>query len=160
MQLKLFTIIIIIIIIYPIIGRFVGAPQMISQPVSSIVPCSPLPPWTWRTPGLSFPDVVFPPLLLSALPSFTVPCKMVLDKPDERETCQYHCSLCLFTMAMRSSCGPIKEPSAAVRERDGLAALINRLCPEKNIMKNIKTASLGDTRNGSKDVPTLTIGSP
>ena len=34
---------IIIIIIYPLIMRVVGAPQMILQPVSSIVPCSPLP---------------------------------------------------------------------------------------------------------------------
>ena len=29
--------------------------QMISQPVSSISLCSPLPPGTWRTPGLSIP---------------------------------------------------------------------------------------------------------
>ena len=35
--------------------RVVGAPQMISQPVSSIFPCSPLPSGTWRTPGLSIP---------------------------------------------------------------------------------------------------------
>ena len=40
------------------------------------------------------------------LPSFTVHCKMVLTKPDERETCPYHCSLRLFTM-VRSLCGPI-----------------------------------------------------
>ena len=35
-----------------------------------------------------FPDVVFPPLPLSVclLPPFTVPCKMVLAGPDERET--------------------------------------------------------------------------
>ena len=38
------------------------------------------------------------------LPPFTVPCKMVLARP-ERET--YHCCLRLFTMVMRSSCGPI-----------------------------------------------------
>ena len=37
---------------------------------------------------------------------FTVPCKMVLARPDERETCPYHCSLHLFTMVRRSSCGP------------------------------------------------------
>ena len=36
------------------------------------------------------------------LPPFTVPCKMVLARPDERKTCQ-----CLFTMVRRSSCGPI-----------------------------------------------------
>ena len=47
--------IIIIIIIYPLTARVVGAPQMISQPVPSIFPCSPLPSGTWRTPGLSIP---------------------------------------------------------------------------------------------------------
>ena len=40
-------------------------------------------------------------------PPFTVPCKMVLARPDERETCPYHYSLRLFTMVRRSSCGPI-----------------------------------------------------
>ena len=39
------------------------------------------------------------------LPPFTVPCKMVLARSDERETCTYLCSLCLFTMVRRSSCG-------------------------------------------------------
>ena len=38
----------IIIIIYPLTTRVVGAPQMISQPVFSIFPCSPLPSWTCR----------------------------------------------------------------------------------------------------------------
>ena len=37
----------------------------------------------------------------------TVPCKMILARPDERETWPYHCSLRLFTMVRRSSCGPI-----------------------------------------------------
>ena len=32
------------------------------------------------------------------LPPFTVSCKMVLARPDERETCPYHCNLRLFTM--------------------------------------------------------------
>ena len=41
------------------------------------------------------------------LPLFTVPCKMVLARPDERETWPYHCSLRLFTIVRRSSCGPI-----------------------------------------------------
>ena len=45
-----------------------------------------------------------PPCLL---PSFTVPCKMVLARPDDRETSPYHCSLCLFTIVSRSSRGPI-----------------------------------------------------
>ena len=42
-------------LIYPLTVRVVGAPQMISQPVSSIFPCSPLPSWTWQTPSLSIP---------------------------------------------------------------------------------------------------------
>ena len=54
------------IIIYPLNTRVVGAPQMISQPVSSTFLCSPLPSGTCRTPS---PDVVFPPLPLSALSS-------------------------------------------------------------------------------------------
>ena len=41
------------------------------------------------------------------LPSFTVPCKMVLARPNEWETWPYHYSLRLFTMARRSLCGPI-----------------------------------------------------
>ena len=45
-----------------------------------------------------------PPFLL---PPFTVPCKMVLARPDEQETWPYYCSLCLFTIVRRSSCGPI-----------------------------------------------------
>ena len=44
-----------VIIIYPLTARVVGAPQMTSQPVFSIFPCSPLPPGTCRTPGLSIP---------------------------------------------------------------------------------------------------------
>ena len=41
------------------------------------------------------------------LPRFTVPCKMVLARPNEQVTWPYHCSLRLFTMVRRSSCGPI-----------------------------------------------------
>ena len=40
---------------YPLSTRVVGAPQMISQPVSSIFPSSPLPAGTWRIPGPSIP---------------------------------------------------------------------------------------------------------
>ena len=49
-------IIIIIIIIYPLTARVVGAPQVISQTVSSIFPYFPLPFGTCRTPGLSIPE--------------------------------------------------------------------------------------------------------
>ena len=37
-------------------------------------------------------------------PPFTVPCKVVLARPHERETKPYHCSLRLFTMVRRPSC--------------------------------------------------------
>ena len=40
-------------------------------------------------------------------PPFNVPCKMVLVRPDERETWPYHYSLRLFSMVRRSPCGPI-----------------------------------------------------
>ena len=50
----------IFIIISPLTGRVVGAPQMISQPVSSTFSCSPLPSGTWRTPGLSIPCCCLP----------------------------------------------------------------------------------------------------
>ena len=36
------------------------------------------------------------------LPPFTVPCKIVLARPDEWETWPYNCSLCLFTLVRRS----------------------------------------------------------
>ena len=42
-------------LINPLTAKVVGAPQMISQPVSSIFPSSPLPSGTCRTPGLSIP---------------------------------------------------------------------------------------------------------
>ena len=45
--------------------------------------------------------------LLCLLPPFSVPCKVVLVRLDEGETCPYHCSLRLFTVVRRSSCGPI-----------------------------------------------------
>ena len=37
------------------------------------------------------------------LPPFTVPCKMVLARPNEWETWPYHCSFCLFTMVRTRS---------------------------------------------------------
>ena len=44
------------------------------------------------------------------LPAFIVPYKMVLARPDERETRPYHCSLRLFTIVRGSSCG-LKAPT-------------------------------------------------
>ena len=100
--------IIIIIIINPLTARVVGAPQMILQPVFfhfSLFSTA-----FWDLPNsrpvhsltLSSHLFLCPPCLL--LP-FTVPCKMVLARPDERETWPYHCSLRLFTIVRRSSCG-------------------------------------------------------
>ena len=58
-----------------------------------------------------FRDVVFSPLLCRPclLSSSTVPCKMILDRPDEQETCPYHFGLRLFTIVRSSSCGPRRE---------------------------------------------------
>ena len=47
------------------------------------------------------------PRLPCLLQPFTVPCKMVLARLNERETWQYHCSVRLFTVVRRSPCGPI-----------------------------------------------------
>ena len=41
------------------------------------------------------------------LPPWTVPCRIVLASPDDRATCLYHFSLCLFTEVRRSSYGPM-----------------------------------------------------
>ena len=65
-------------------ARVIGAPQIISQPVSSISPCSPLPSGTWRTRGVSIPWCGLPTsssVCLVFFPPFTVPCKMVLARP-------------------------------------------------------------------------------
>ena len=53
-------------LIYPLTARVVGAPQIISQPVSSIFPCSPLPSGTWRTPGQAATDLVWYGCLFSS----------------------------------------------------------------------------------------------
>ena len=50
-------------LIYPLTSRVVGAPQMISQPVSSLLNC---PLGLGELQACPFPDVVFPPLPLSA----------------------------------------------------------------------------------------------
>ena len=45
---------------YPLTVRVVGASRMISQPVSSIFSCFPLPSGTWQAPGLSIPWCCLP----------------------------------------------------------------------------------------------------
>ena len=94
---------------YPFTTRDAGAPQVTPQPVSSIFLCSQLPSGSWRTLGLSIPWCCLPHFhcLSCLLPPFTVPCQVVLARPDEREACSYRCSLRLSTMVRRCSCGPI-----------------------------------------------------
>ena len=99
-------IIIIVVVIYPLTARVFGALQMInfassffslshhfslfstafwdlanSRPVHSLMPSSHL--------FLCLPCL---------LPSFTVPCKMVVARPDEREIGSFHCGLRHFTI--------------------------------------------------------------
>ena len=94
----------------PLTAGVIGAPYMTSLPESSIFLCSPQLSGTWKLQACPFLDVVFPSLFLCLPclhPHITVPCKMVLARPDEWETCPYHFSLHLFTMVRRSSCGSI-----------------------------------------------------
>ena len=80
---------------HPLTAEVVGAPQTTSQPISSIFLSSSLPSATWQTQGLSIACCWFPTsfCLPCLLPPFTVPCKMVLDRSNERETCPYYFSL-------------------------------------------------------------------
>ena len=66
----------IIIIIYPLTLRVGGAPHMISQPVSSIFPVLHCPLGLAELQACPFPNVVFPPLPLSALSSSPFPCTL------------------------------------------------------------------------------------
>ena len=47
------------------------------------------------------------------LPPWTVPCRIVLVSPDNRDTCPYHFGLRLFTEVRRSSYGPKAFPILA-----------------------------------------------
>ena len=63
-------------LVYLLTARIVGAPQMISQPVSSIFPVLHCPVGLGELQVCSFPDVVFPPLSLSALSSSPFHCAL------------------------------------------------------------------------------------
>ena len=100
----------IIIIIYPLPARVVGAPQMISHAISSIFLCSPQPFWDLANSRPVNSQILSSHLSLCLsclLPPLTVPRETVLARPDERDRCPYRCSLRLFTMVRRSSSGPI-----------------------------------------------------
>ena len=62
----------IIIIIFPLTARVVGAPKMIPQPVSSIFPVLHRPLGLDKLKACPFPDFVFPSLPLSALSSSSI----------------------------------------------------------------------------------------
>ena len=77
---------IIIIFIYPLTAR---APQMISQPISSIFFLFSTALWDSANSRPVHSLMMSSHLFLCLpclLPLFTVPCKMVLARPDERET--------------------------------------------------------------------------
>ena len=100
---------IIIIIISPLTARVVGAPWWFCNRFSPFFPVlnCPLGLAELRpVHSLMLSSHLFlcPPCLL---PPFTVPCKMILARPDERETWPYHCSLRLFMIVRISLCGPI-----------------------------------------------------
>ena len=101
----------IVIIIYPLTARVVGAPHMISQPVSSIFsPVLHCPPGLGELQACPFPDIVFPPLPLSAFvyfPPFTTPRKMVLAGPNERGDM----SVSLQYASLFGCSGTAKDPS-------------------------------------------------
>ena len=67
---------IIIIIINPLTARVVGAPQTISKPVSSIFAVLHCPLGLGKLQACPFSDVVFPPILLSALSSSPFHCAL------------------------------------------------------------------------------------
>ena len=103
-------IIIIIIIIYPLTARVVRVPQVIFE--TTFLHFYLFSTALWNLPNsrpvhsLMLSSYLFL-CLPCLLPPFTVPWKMVFDKPNERETWPYHCSLRLFTLVRRSSCGPV-----------------------------------------------------
>ena len=97
------------LIIYSLTARVVGAPHMIPQTVCSIFPFSSAL-WDLANSRPVHSLMLSSHLFLSLRclhPSFTVPCKMVLARPDEWETCPYHCSLHRFAMVRRSLCSPV-----------------------------------------------------
>ena len=75
--------------IYPLSARVVGAPQMISQPVFSIFSLFSTALWDLPNSRPVHSLMLSSHLFLCLpclLPPFTAPCKMVLARPDERET--------------------------------------------------------------------------
>ena len=98
----------IIIIIYSLNVRVIGAPQMISQPFSSIFPCSPLPSGTWQTPGLSIPWCCLP--ISSSVCLVFFPLSLYLARwfwPDLMNRRHVHTTAVCISFTMVRRCGLI-----------------------------------------------------
>ena len=87
----------IIIIVYLKTAKVVGAPQIISQPVSSIFSCSSPPPGTWRTPGLSIPWGSRDSLLVRAPDSWWKDCEFK-SRQERRKNFLLQSQLCVLTL--------------------------------------------------------------
>ena len=71
------------------------------------------------------------PCLLSP---FTVPCDIILARPDDRETWPYHCSLRLFTMIRSWFCGSVKvEFAASSTDFCGNVVLFTATCSDHRV---------------------------
>ena len=77
-------------------------------------------------------------------PLLTVPCKMVLARPDERETCSYYFSFRLFTMLRRFSCGPIACWILAQTSSFSMVCILLRSCAVR--VHNSQACCLQDVR--------------
>ena len=96
-------------LINPLTVRVTGAPQMILPPVSSINPCSPMPPGTWRTPGLSIPWCCLSTSSSVCLVFFRLSlCLAKWVRPDLMSGRHDHTTaVCISLVVWRSSCGLI-----------------------------------------------------
>ena len=95
---------------YPLTARVVWAPRWLLNPFSPFPPLFSIAVWD-LTNSRPVYSLMLSSHLLFCLPClvlpFTVPCNMVLARPDDRETWPYHCCLLLFTMVRKSWRGPI-----------------------------------------------------
>ena len=88
---------------YPLTTKIVGAPQIVLRPVFFNFSLFSTAPWDLPNSrpvhSLMLSSHLFFFCLPCLLPPFSVPCKKVLARPDERETYPYHFSLhvCMFT---------------------------------------------------------------
>ena len=95
---------------FPITSVVVGAPSPICQSHHAILPHHSISYGNTETPprrpvfDIIFPSLSWPHLLLTP---FTVPYRLVFERPEDSETWPYHLSLILLTVESKSSYGPI-----------------------------------------------------